>query len=284
METRQAISTPAHDIKRRDIHFDLDKVDMNDWHKEGFHVSHFFNVQSLLFPKGERFFIHSVRYYRDEITDPHLQRQIGGFIGQEAMHSREHEVYNVRLEAIGYNVQKMDRLLSRVFSFAERYLSPKTCLAMTTGFEHLTATCAEELLGHEEVLDGSDPDMVRLWRWHALEEAEHKSVAFDVYQQVEGGFMGWLRRSVALLLTGLGMQVTIAIGLIWVSAHSGRLFDFKGWGRLIRFLWLKPGVFRRGIPRFFGYFKPGFHPWQIDNSEQLQRWQQEFSDRRQQAS
>lgn len=78
----------THPICKRDIHFDLTDVDLDRWHPGGFHTSHYFNVQSLLFPQGERFFIRSVRYFRDQITDPVLQDQIAGFIGQEAMHGR----------------------------------------------------------------------------------------------------------------------------------------------------------------------------------------------------
>ncbi len=264
-------------IQQRDLHFDLSEVDLDCWHPAGPHVSHFFNVQSLLFPQGERFFIRCVRHFRDAITDQELQQQVAGFIGQEAMHGREHETYNERLAGIGYRVEKVEGFLIRSFNTAERLLSPKTCLAMTVGLEHLTAIGAEDVLADERVLEGAPPQMARLWRWHALEESEHKSVAFEVYTAVAGnGFGSWLRRCLALLLVSTSMQLTIWIGLIRVLYRSDHLFDLRGWWGLIRVLWLSPGLFRRRILPYFRFFKPGFHPWDNDNSAQILRWQVEY--------
>lgn len=76
---------------RRDLHFKLSTESVSNWHAEGPQVTHFFNALSIFFPVGERFFIHTVRQYRERVTDPELQKAITAFIGQEAMHGREHE-------------------------------------------------------------------------------------------------------------------------------------------------------------------------------------------------
>lgn len=272
MSTKLAIP-----IARRDIHFDLSGVDLDYWHPAGPHVSHYFNVKSLLFPEGERFFIRSVRHFRQQISDPELQQQVTGFIGQEAMHGREHEAYNEKLADIGYRVDQVERFLTRSFSVAERFLSPKTCLAMTVALEHITAIGAEDTLADERILADAHPEMARLWRWHALEESEHKAVAFDVYTQVVGaGLLAWLRRCLALAYVSVSMQAMIWIGLIRVLYRSGHLFQFSGWKGLIWMLWVKPGIFRREIPHYFQFFKPSFHPWDNDNHAQIQRWVMEY--------
>ena len=67
---------------RRDLRFDLPVERAKDWHGLGSHVTHFFNALSLLFPAGERFFMDSVRNYRDRIDDPVLKQQVLGFIGR----------------------------------------------------------------------------------------------------------------------------------------------------------------------------------------------------------
>jgi predicted metal-dependent hydrolase len=86
---------------RRDLRFNLPQERACDWHVQGSHVTHFFNALSLLFPAGERFFMDSVRNYRDQIDDPVLKKQVLGFIGQEAMHTREHVEYNDLLQEAG---------------------------------------------------------------------------------------------------------------------------------------------------------------------------------------
>lgn len=50
-------------------------------------LSHLLTALSLTFPHGERFFVHSVRNVRGQVTDSQLQQDISGFIGQEALHS-----------------------------------------------------------------------------------------------------------------------------------------------------------------------------------------------------
>lgn len=200
----------THPICKRDIHFDLTDVDLDRWHPGGFHTSHYFNVQSLPFPQGERFFIRSVRYFRDQITDPVLQDQIAGFIGQEAMHGREHDAYNEALARSGYDVAAVDRLLARSFDWTERLMSPKSKLAMTVALEHLTSIGAASALSDPRVFGVAQPKMAQLWHWHAIEETEHKAVAFDVYREVAGtGLLAWLRRSAALLLVSASMQATV---------------------------------------------------------------------------
>src|SRR6476620_10309137 len=57
-------------------------------------LSHIAANLSAVFPDGEDFFVRSVRHYRDRVTDPVLKQQVKGFIGQEAMHGREHRVFN----------------------------------------------------------------------------------------------------------------------------------------------------------------------------------------------
>ncbi|MCA3859791.1 MAG: metal-dependent hydrolase, partial [Burkholderia sp.] len=88
------MTTPNMMPVRRDIRFALPPERARDWHVQGVPVTHFMNALSLLFPAGERFFMDSVRNYRDQIEDPELKKQVIGFIGQEAMHTREHIEYN----------------------------------------------------------------------------------------------------------------------------------------------------------------------------------------------
>src|SRR5690606_18658513 len=98
-----------------------------------------------VFPDGEDFFVRSVRHYRDRITDPVLKRQVAGFIGQEAMHGREHRALNDRLDELGYPVKRFERFTERGLGFRTRVAPPISNLAATAALEHFTATLAEML-------------------------------------------------------------------------------------------------------------------------------------------
>jgi len=251
---------------RRDLKFKLPAERIHDWNAGGHHVSQFFNTLSIFFPSGERFFIDSVRNYRERITDAELQRAVSAFIGQEAMHGREHIEYNDALVAAGLPADAMERLVIALLKFAKKTLPKAEQLAITIALEHFTAILADVLLREPKLLEGAEPRYAALWRWHALEETEHKAVAYDVYVAMLGKGPGaYIRRCVALAaLTVIFWSLVIPFHLI-IMARDGGLFNLKGWWTLFQYHWLKPGALRRIIPAYFDYYRPGFHPWQHDN-------------------
>jgi len=168
--------------RRMDFEFDPASVSRYYYDNNPFH-STFMTALSALFPEGESFFVESVRAYRDQITDPVLKAQVSGFIGQEAMHSKEHKAFNDAATAQGYPVQKMDAELGKVLALGQKVLPKPVQLAITVALEHYTAIIAEMLLRDEDVQRRFSPEMFKLWAWHALEENEHKVVAYDVYEK-----------------------------------------------------------------------------------------------------
>ena len=148
-------------------------------------ITHGSNGLNLLFPEGERFFIRSVKHYMDRIEDPELLARIKGFFGQEGRHGREHERANEILERHGYDLSGFLRRSERwAFVFLEKRSPPILRLSTTVACEHFTATFAHNALTHEFV-EGANPIMQKLMKWHACEEIEHKSVAFDVLREVD---------------------------------------------------------------------------------------------------
>jgi len=177
--------------------------------------SHLAASLSAVFPDGEDFFVRSVRNFRDEITDPELKRQVAGFIGQEAMHGREHRVLNDRLDELGYPTRTIAKWSRRGMELRERIAPPIANLAATVALEHVTALLAERILDDPETRallgDGAVRDM---YLWHALEESEHKAVAFDVYRTVDGSetLRRWTMRVMRFgLVGGLLLQVGVAV-------------------------------------------------------------------------
>ncbi|AKF04932.1 metal-dependent hydrolase [Sandaracinus amylolyticus] len=156
------------------------------WFFENPIPTHVSNALNLLFPDGERFFIRSVKHYMHVIEDdPELLARVRGFFGQEGRHGHEHERYNKLLQEQGYDLEPFLALYRRLaFDVLEKHVPPVLRLSATAALEHYTATMAENAL-KSDMLEHAHPLMRDLLRWHAAEEIEHKSVAYDVLQRVD---------------------------------------------------------------------------------------------------
>lgn len=234
--------------------------------------THFFNAMSVLFPDGEQFFIDSVRHYRDQITDPELQQQIRGFIGQEAHHSREHVDYNNRLRQLGYDIGALERPVKRRIRYVNKHFSPARRLAATVAMEHFTAIMADAVLRDPSWLADASPEMRRLWRWHALEETEHKAVAFDVYMQVCGDRQ-LLRK--AMRLSTFFFLRDVTVGTLNMLRTDGQL-SVRAWWRGMLWLWGKGGFLRHLLGVYRDFFRNDFHPWKHDNSALMRQVASEY--------
>lgn len=174
-------------------------------------MSHILAAFSAVIPDGEEYFVRTVRHFRDEITDPQLKLDVSGFIGQEAVHGREHRELNDALQDLGYPTKRIERNVDKALRFRERAMSPHANLACTAALEHFTATFGAMVLGNEEARESLGP-LADFWAWHALEECEHKAVAFDVYRATGGSERTRKRMMNFICFTFIGgMSLEIAI-------------------------------------------------------------------------
>jgi uncharacterized protein len=233
-------------------------------------ASHLTAALSSVFPDGEDYFVRSVRHYRDRITDPVLKRQMAGFIGQEAIHGREHRTLNERLDELGYHTKLAERITKRGLALRERVFTPASNLAATAALEHFTATLAELVLTNEEARELFGHEAVRdLFVWHALEESEHKAVAFDVYKAIGGTertrvwTMKVLRYGFVLVMT-----IQVVLGLLGdrETYRRGKL------RRSLAKLRHSPVVNREIWEQLKDYDRPDFHPDDRDTTELVERW------------
>ena len=104
------------------------------------------------------------------------------FIAQEAIHSREHACLNAHLDRSHYPVDWIEGSVRRRLAFL-RKLGPMRMLGVTIALEHFTAMLADLFDSDPQLWAGTPEEILRMWRWHAMEETEHKAVAFDVFQQ-----------------------------------------------------------------------------------------------------
>lgn len=264
------MSTPDQ-IQIRNLHFGLGPKVPRYWHGGRRAVSLFFDNLSTFFPAGERFFIASVKAHASLIHDHELLRDVRAFCGQEGVHSREHVRYNRLLDAQGYPAADMERRLEERLRRIAGRISVRRQLAITCALEHFTAIMGETVLADPRILDGADEEMAALWRWHAAEENEHKAVAFDVYERVGGTYF---ERVQAMLAATFMFWLFVSIQQVRLMYVDGCLWSLREWASLWRFLFVTPGPMRQVIAKYFPYFRPHFHPWQLGDRELLMAWRQ----------
>jgi predicted metal-dependent hydrolase len=276
MVDSQQSSNPDRKVPTRRISFDESLRDLpRHFAADGDLIhSHVAASLSAVFPDGEDFFVRSVRHFRDQISDPQLKRQVAGFIGQEALHGREHRVLNDRLSELGYPTKRYERFTKRGLAIRQRVMSPKSNLAATAALEHFTATLAELLLSSEETraLFGH-PEVRNLFLWHALEESEHKAVAFDVYRAVGGSERTrvWTMRVLRyMFVVGMTLQVVGSLLLDPATYRRGRLRN--SWKKFKR----SPVMQRAVWERLKDYDRPDFHPDDFDATALVEQWRAEL--------
>ncbi len=230
-------------------------------------MSHMLTALSSTFPIGEQFFVHSVRNVRDQVTDEKLQAEIAAFIGQEAMHSKAHAEFNQVWRRDDYNLDRFQAWLARKDTYVKN-LHPKIQLAITCAFEHFTALLGGYILKHPEVLSTLDDDAVKLWVWHAIEEIEHRSVAFDVYQQVYGDdkIRRLIMRSVT---TGFASLTFYSASRLFMQDKKRSLPKIGG---NVFGLYLLAKMLLQMLPEYMAYYKQDFHPAKTDYSSIVEYW------------
>lgn len=236
-------------------------------------TTHFFNAISTTFPDGERFFIRSVKYYADGIADAALVADVAAFAGQEGRHSKEHDNHVTLLIDQGYpGLRIFNRNLRVVTGWLNAH-APRLSLALTTAIEHVTAVVAHQILAHPDVWTGPmDPSMQRLWRWHAVEETEHKAVAFDVYQHAVGSV--WMRR-LAMADATVGFLAEVFFRHTYLLIKDRQLRP-RVIARGFRVLFGRGGFVRAIWPPLMEFWRRDFHPWQNDNAALLAQRKREW--------
>ena len=252
--------------------------------------SHLMAQLSFGFPPGEEFFIRSVRRYSHRITDPGLKKRVAGFIGQEAVHGLQHRDLNDQLVEMGYRGRDNVENLAKKAEDREKRMDEKwpieqfpkkfrllryLMLAGTATAEHGTAVLAERVLALPESQGFmTDPEVKNLLNWHAFEELEHKSVAFDVYRAVDGP--EWLRVGFARFFaaTNLPLLFLSSLGSIVASDRGALLRPVKLAKDYIE-MFQSPAL--KGLAKDLKLAgRRGFHPDDIDTTALLDQWSAEL--------
>jgi predicted metal-dependent hydrolase len=266
-------------IRHLEIGFNGKEIDTNFFMQNRFATTFFYTL-SVFLTYGEDLVIQTARHHRDLVTDPVLKNRVTSLIGQEAIHSKIHNEFNDALIATQYPVE-LYRTLGEWFfeNVFERFPQPLK-LSLMAGIEHFTAVLSEFMMKHEEYFYHTEDAKTRaMWMWHMLEESEHKDIAYDVYQLLNGSY--------PLRVAGFGLAFGTIFGLVptmglfvpffqkpkdmltskfWTDAKRG--FSLV-WGP-------KAGVFGSTWGQVFDYLRTDFHPNDHDTTQYLQYYKEKL--------
>jgi predicted metal-dependent hydrolase len=268
------LPTPAElTITPRDRRFGRETAAPRLWHGGCVEATAIYNALSTTFPRGEAFFVESVRAFR-EGAPPRLAEEIRGFTTQEAIHSREHDAFNKRAADAGYDLSKLEAQVEKRLAVT-RGKPPIVSLAATMALEHFTAILAHQLLADPRHLEGAEKETADLWRWHAAEEIEHKGVAYDTWLHATRHWTRWKRWKVkakVMLYITRNFVVDRTAGALELMRQDG-VTGASAWARLLWYLWVRPGMFRKIAGAWGKFFLPGFHPWNEDDRGLLRSYE-----------
>ena len=274
MGAYQSVQNPIS-VRPRQMDFNFPEEIPRYWFDDNPYITHFLNALSSVFPEGERFFIETVRYYMDQIDDPELLKEVRGFIGQEAHHGKQHEEFNALIEKQGYPMARFGRFVKERMAATREFLLPEQRFGITIALEHFTAILAHQALSDPRFTEKAPEDFKNLILWHAIEETEHKAVAFDVFQKVSGN--NRIRRLTMMRVTVFFLVHIFSLQLIllWKDGMPIRPVKFF---EAVNFLIGRPGLFRKVFRDYLDYYKADFHPWQHDNRDIVRNWKDRFSE------
>jgi predicted metal-dependent hydrolase len=271
-------TTPADlTITPRDLRFGRGTQRKRWWMNGDPVATAFYNALSVTFPKGEGFFIDSVRAFRDG-TPPRLTAEINAFIKQEVMHTREHVAFNRHVTDQGYDVSLLDAHVDEALALTDG--KPAIArLAATMALEHFTAILAHALLADPRHLEGAEPQAAAMWRWHAAEEIEHKGVAYDTWLHATRDWSRlrrWAVKSLVMLTTTRKFFAGRYLGIVELLRQDGITGPRAHLG-VLHYALVRPGMVRKIGGAWASYFLPGFHPWNSDDRPLIARAESDYA-------
>jgi len=264
-------------IQPRRVRFDFSDIESPFYYDDNPLISALWVALSASFPLGEAEFIKATKYFEEQITTPKLKDDVEKFAQQEAHHSLQHRLLNQQFESLGYLVSDLEGAIRQELKKREQKWSIERRLANTVAAEHVTSTMANWALMHPDQMALFPNSLREMLLWHSIEEVEHKSVTYDVYQECVGkpNLLKWQYRFFVyyhfpltvflccrFLLKNMNYQVT--------KTHKKALWSF---------LFGRNGLIADRKHHYWAFNKKGFHPWQFDDANLVETWQRKLAPR-----
>ena len=237
------------------------------WNDNSPFKTHFLNALSLTLPECEKFFIETVRHYAKEINDPTLTKEVKEFVKQESHHRHAHKHYNDWLEQQDLPVKKLQSATDRMWNYVRQKIDMRSRLALTICVEHITVVYASVFLQHPDILKQMHPQFEQIWRWHAVEELEHKAVAMDVWYATENS--NFYKNLAMFFVLPTYMWYVGKNTILFLHADK-QLWKLATWKDMLTFLFNnQTGLLTKSFMSWLEFMKTDFHPNDQDHSQIL---------------
>ncbi|WP_228136121.1 metal-dependent hydrolase [Acinetobacter brisouii] len=247
---------------------------------------------SAMFPAGERFFIQSVRKSRQNPKAKHdinLQQQITNFIAQEAIHTREHINFNqyflINETCIAELEQKTDEAIQLLSLFVSELLGKfgiskqESDLFLTAALEHCTATISAQFLKSPKFNQLiQDPEILKFWVWHAIEEMEHKNVAFDLLESISKDSKKYdVLRAMTYIFGLSGLSLCYGYCLLYMFIKDNKINYINVLNDIYQYS-ISPskGILFASFKEIAAFLRPDFHPNQANHEELVAFWKEKI--------
>jgi len=240
-------------------------------------ATHFINAFNMLLPEGEVFFVRTFQEALPFVTDESVRQDVLGFIGQEATHSAAHESVLEHLAAEGLPTAAFTDQIrwffrgllgDRNLSGAQRHSWLVQRVAIVAALEHVTSYLGNWGLNAQAWDIAMEPRMRDLLLWHLAEEVEHRHVAFDLFNHLDGNYIRRIRAHLIafptfMLLAYRGLQYLAAADK---GAPNNPIKVFIAYLRATRKK-LIPGL-ADVVAMALEYFRPRYHPSNYGSTSQ----------------
>ncbi|MEY4582247.1 MAG: hypothetical protein RL701_6950 [Pseudomonadota bacterium] len=252
--------------------FDTESGPGGLWNPKLPELSHTLNAFQLALPYLEPYFIDAVKQVQGQIKDPKLAADAAAFCAQEANHAREHKRYCRYLQKRYPRLKEFEVSIQQSLIRSRRRDPIEWRLAYTAGYEVITAQVARWLFRRApDWFEGADPQVAQLMTWHAAEEIEHRSVAYDVLQTVNTSYALRAAGLVAAFAKTYIDMTSIITYMLTVDGYAS-LRDSKKRRNAMR-----AEILKELAPAFVRYLMPGYHPSKEAEPAGYAEWMREHA-------
>jgi len=273
MADRSSPSQPVQPVLR-DLSFEFGPDDDPVWNRAAPEFVAAANGVSLMMPYIEPYFAISVRRALPELS-PDLAATADAFARQELQHQREHRAFNRLLRNRFPRLTGVEDRMKRTYSWLGRTRGLRFNLAFAASSETIAYSLARWTSDHlAEFMRGGDRTATDLFLWHLAEEVEHKSVAFDVWEAVDGSRFRYARAGMCSLALLAVFNLTATLSML----RSERRLRYPWtWFRMAR---LTLSFAFEVLPTMFLSALPGHHPSQLSDPDWYASWLADLEIRR----